>query len=169
MRDAVVSLPEFFPEVFAGDAVTACDRVDASPLPRELFRFMRWGADYPGVAELWPRWCAVVDDLSEPDVELTAEAFAPMLAMFNRLERMGVVFDEGFSRLMRGLEWRAIGGEDDGDADDADALLDQEDGDEDRGADDDEPDFPPAGRHAPPPPSAVRPPLRKPLAPQNRS
>lgn len=112
-----------------------------APLPRELWRHLAWGADYPGVAELWPRWCPMVDDVAGPDVELSVEDFAPLLTTFKRLERLGVIFDEAFAAHMRRLEYSGINTPDDSDRDDADELLDLEDGDSDYGATDDEPDF----------------------------
>ena len=131
------------------------DRPSPSPLPRELWRHLAWGADYPGVAELWPRWCALVDDLTGTDVELTVEDFAPALAMFRRLERIGVIFDEAFAGFMRRLEYDGIGTSADTDRDDADELLDLEDGDSDTSDADDEPDFP-ATHHRPPVDASLR-------------
>jgi hypothetical protein len=82
-------------------------------------------------------------ELSEPDVELTVEEFAPVLALFNRLVRAGVRFPRRLVKGVRRLEASAMGGTEDSDFDAADQWIDLEDADEDNDdpdAENDDPD-----------------------------
>lgn len=58
-------------------------------------------------------WLELAEDLSDPDVELTAEEFGPILSTYQDLVAMGHPFDPLFMALMAKLE-RQVAESDDG-------------------------------------------------------
>lgn len=149
--------------------------VDATTPAGEWIKHVRPGADLITIVNLWPKWLQLWRELSEPDVEVTVEEFGPVLALFNRLERAGVLFPRRMVAGIRRYEALALGGADDSDFDAADELLDLEDSDEDRDDPDEDnddnegPDSVSAGPGWPfrkkqpepapaPPPAAIEPP-----------
>jgi hypothetical protein len=72
------------------------------------------------LARRWDELCRELE--TNPDLELTAEEFAPLLATYKALRSTGAHLDRGLCALMTILERQAIS--DDGDTDDADANLD---------------------------------------------
>lgn len=127
MRPLVVTDTPAEPPLCEGAVIHYIARTPAGAWCRHL----RPGADVETVNTVWPKWLQLWRELSEPDLELTAEEFAPVLAAFNRLSRAGVLFAPRLVRWMRFCESGALGGAEDSDADAADALLDLEDSDED--------------------------------------
>lgn len=101
---------------------------------------------------LLARWQQFAAELRHPAVELTAEEFAPVLATFRGLCAIGHRFDATIVALMDILDAQMRGGEDDEDADGADALLDLDSADDDYeawvSADDDLRFAYPPGSHA---------------------
>lgn len=56
----------------------------------------------------WDRWHRLVDDLANPDVELTLETVAPIISTFRQLVRAGATFDRGLTVLIGKLETQAF-------------------------------------------------------------
>lgn len=74
------------------------------------------------------RWRALAADLRRPDVELTGEEFAPVLALLHRIRRAGEQVDPMAEALILLIARQAT--DDDGDNDAHDLPLDLDDGDD---------------------------------------